>query len=170
MPITEHEKMYRFINSDVYNYPQPHHPVRVIRLFTIARLLKTVASQTNPSSVRSPFLDFPLSPSHHPPTSNQTVTDPIQAFQNIDLVSTIQCLLILVKSLATKSHGAETAFHKEVADELLEVEEIQQSRGDVGTKLRLWGEDGDVEGEVYARKCFEGLRTLGALGAGLIHS
>jgi len=169
-PIANYAKIDRFLNSDVYNYPQAHHPVRVIRLFTIARLLKAIASETNPSSVRSSFPPFRPSPSYLPPRQPRPLLTQPQAFQNIDLVSSIQCLLILVKSLATKSHGTETAFYKEVADELLEVEEIQQSRGDVGTKLRFWGEDGDIEGEMYASKCFEGLRTLGTIGAGLIHS
>lgn len=34
--------LYLYLHSDVYTYPQPHHPVRVIRLYTIAKLLQNV--------------------------------------------------------------------------------------------------------------------------------
>lgn len=34
--------LFIYLNSDVYNYPQPHHPIRVTRLFTIAKLLKNI--------------------------------------------------------------------------------------------------------------------------------
>ena len=36
--------LFIYLNCDVYNYPQPHHPIRVTRLFTIAKLLQNIDS------------------------------------------------------------------------------------------------------------------------------
>jgi hypothetical protein len=44
--------LFMFLNCDVYNYPPPHHPVRVIRLFAIAKLLKHLSSLT-PEDLKS---------------------------------------------------------------------------------------------------------------------
>jgi SET and MYND domain-containing protein len=39
--------LFIYLNCDLYNYPQPHHPIRVTRLFSIAKLLKTIEGLQN---------------------------------------------------------------------------------------------------------------------------
>jgi hypothetical protein len=39
--------LFIYLNCDVYNYPQPHHPIRVTRLFSIAKLLKNIDGLQN---------------------------------------------------------------------------------------------------------------------------
>lgn len=39
--------LFIYLKCDVYNYPQPHHPIRVIRLFNIAKLLKNIDELRN---------------------------------------------------------------------------------------------------------------------------
>ena len=84
--------------------------------------------------------------------------------RNIDWVSAVQVLLILVKNLGDKSHGGGSKFMREVGEELGEVEEVQRRRGLVGQRLKEWGLDEDVKGREYARKIFAGLRDLAELG------
>jgi hypothetical protein len=127
-----------YLSCDVYNYPQPHHPIRVTRLFTIAKLLKN-----------------------------------IDDLQNIDVVSAYQVLMICVRNLAVKSHGADSRFMKEVEEGIEDVEAVQRTRGDAGARLSEWGRGESSEaGKEYAMTIFEGLRRLGedaleAVDAGL---
>jgi hypothetical protein len=125
--------LFIYLNCDVYNYPQPHHPIRVMRLFAIAKLLKN-----------------------------------IEGLANIDVVSANQTLLICVRRLGRRSHGAESMFMKEVEKEIEDVEMVQRTRGDVGARLSEWdkketGEEIEA-GEEYARKIFEGLRDMAGEG------
>lgn len=39
--------LFIYLNCDLYNYPQPHHPIRVTRLFSIAKLLKIINGMQN---------------------------------------------------------------------------------------------------------------------------
>jgi hypothetical protein len=118
--------LFTYINCDVYNYPQPHHPIRVTRLFSIAKLLRN-----------------------------------IESLPNIDIISANQTLLLCVRSLGSKSHGVQSRFMNEVEEDLGDVEAVQRTRGDVGLRLAEWGKDGTAEaGKEYARKSFEGLRSL----------
>lgn len=121
--------LFIYLNCDVYNYPQPHHPIRVTRLYAIAKLLKN-----------------------------------IEGLKDIDMVSANHTLLLCVRRLGKKSHGAESRFMKEVEEEIEDVQAVQRTRGDVGMRLEEWnkkeaGEDTEA-GEEYARKIFEGLRNL----------
>lgn len=125
--------LFIYLNCDVYNYPQPHHPIRVTRLFTIAKLLKN-----------------------------------LEGLENIDVVSANQTLLLCVRRLGKKSHGAESIFIKEVEKEIDDVEMVQRTRGDVGARLGDWDKKETSEeteaGEEYARKIFEGLRAMAGEG------
>jgi len=117
--------LFLFLNCDVYNYPQPHHPVRVIRLFTIAKLLKHLSSFS-------------------PETLNNMAGKPgrqskfHQALEDIDLINSFHAVMILVWEQGVKSHGKNSRFLKEVESELRDVEEVQRLRGEVGTRLRQW--------------------------------
>jgi hypothetical protein len=135
-----------FLNCDMYNYPQPHHPVRVLRLFTIAKILKHIASLSSD--------DFEENV-HGTGIEKEVVCA-------VDWISAFQATLIMAAGLASRSHGENSRFKAEVEGELREVMEVQRLRGDVGDKLMLWGrEEHEVEGREYARKLFEGLRALG---------
>jgi SET and MYND domain-containing protein len=149
--------LFIYLNCDVYLYPQPHHPVRVIRLFTIAMMLKQVASIQDDRGLMRGVKSSRPSQLH-------------ELLKSIDFVSAVQVLLILVKGLGIKSHGETSAFMKEVGEELREVEEIQRQRGLVGQRLKEWMVDDDLEGREYAKKIFEGLRELAIFGTEIVHS
>jgi hypothetical protein len=133
------------LNTDVYNYPQACHPIRVIRLFTIGKLLRHVASLPTSSLIQN------MSPKTR------------EVVENIDWISALQATLILVAKLSPMSHGAGSRFVLQVEEEIREVEEVQRMRGNVGVQMKRWGEVNDEveEGREYARKVFDGLRTLG---------
>lgn len=133
--------------SDPYNYPQPHHPVRVIHFFTIAKLLKHIASLLTPELLS---------------TSSNLSNQAQAAAQNIDYISAVQAILILVRELAEKSHGSKSRFMKEVETELRDVEDVQKVRGNAGSELRKWMLDDEraVEGRKMAELLFGGLEHL----------
>ncbi|KAF4636889.1 hypothetical protein G7Y89_g1188 [Cudoniella acicularis] len=136
--------LFIFLNCDVYNWPQPNHPVRVTRLFTIVRLLRYVASlEASVVFQHVPFM-------------------PEEAFDKIDFVDAVQAMLILVNELAPVSHGKGSRFVRQVEEELREAEEVQRLRGGVGEKLKKWQSDSDAksDGGKIASQIFEGLRTL----------
>lgn len=84
--------LFIFLNCDVYNWPQSNHPVRVTRLFTIARLLKYISSL--------PQKDLSLS---LPCVSNEVLAD-------IDWIDAVHVVLVLVSELAPLSHGRDSVF------------------------------------------------------------
>jgi len=149
--------LFIYLNCDIYLYQQPHHPVRVVRLFTIARISKQVASIQDDRELMLGIKSSNSSKLH-------------ELLKNIDFVSAVQVLLILVKELGMKSHGEKSAFMKEVVEELYEAEQIQRQRGLVGERLREWMVDDDLEGREYARKIFEGLRELARFGVEIVGS
>jgi hypothetical protein len=157
------------IRHGVYLYPQPHHPVRVVQLFTLARLLTTVSSlqapqapQTSPSpSSPNPSFNYDrIMLGIDPPLRG----DASRVLGELDIVSAVQILLSFVRELAGRSHGVESAFVREVEAELRDVERVQRERGVVGERLRGWAVDGDVEGREFARRVLGGLRALEKLG------
>jgi hypothetical protein len=140
--------LFLFLNCDIYNYPEPHHPVRVIRLFTIAKLLKYLSS---------------LSPEEFQSLTGGT-NDGVElrrTIEGINLIDSFHAVMILVWEQGSRSHGKESRFMREVEAELRDVEEVQRLRGEVGTRLRNWmGDEGSTEGKKEARRIFEGLRRL----------
>lgn len=83
--------------------------MRVIRLFTVAKLLKHIASLDATSLTENLGIECR------------------EAMQSVDLISAIQSVLILVAELAPLSHGKESRFMRTVESELREVEEVQRS-------------------------------------------
>ncbi|TVY48786.1 SET domain and MYND-type zinc finger protein [Lachnellula occidentalis] len=136
--------LFIFLNCDIYNWPQPNHPIRVTRLFTIARLLK-YASSLEPANLEQtlPFI-------------------PREVLAGIDFIDATHAILILVSELAPLSHGQGTRFMGQVELELREVEEVQRLRGGVGKELQKWQSEGNVstDGRKIASQIFTGLRTL----------
>ena len=138
--------LFKFLNCDVYNYTQAHHPTRVIALCTIARLLKTLADT----------LSRPAAP------SNDASIVPKDLLNNIDFISAYQAVMILVVQFVGMSHGLDSKFSKEMHSELNEVEGIQKQRGAVGKLLKRWQEEGTdcAEGVRIAEKLFADLRSI----------
>jgi len=146
--------LFLFLNCDVYNYPQPHHPVRVIRLFTIAKLLKHMSS-LSPESIQSLTGD---------------IKEHVIAIKDIDWINSFHTIMILVWEQGSKSHGKESRFMKGVETELREVEEVQKLRGEVGGRLRKWMGDADMlEGEKEAIIILEDLKTLSGCAWEILH-
>jgi SET and MYND domain-containing protein len=140
--------LFLFLNCDVYNYPQPNHPVRVIRLFTIAKLLKHLSS-LSPEEIQA------LIGGVNDSAELQRV------FAGIDCIDSFHAVMIIVWEQGAKSHGKESRFMREVEAELKDVEDVQRLRGEVGRRLRMWmGDDGSMEGRKETRRIFEGLRRL----------
>lgn len=136
--------LFIFLNCDIYNWPQPNHPIRVTRLFTIARLLKYAAS-LEPAALQHslPFI-------------------PSEVLAGTDFIDATHAVLILVDELAPLSHGQGTRFVGQVELELREVEEVQRLRGGVGKALQKWQSEGNsaTDGRKIASQIFTGLRTL----------
>lgn len=137
--------LFLYLHCDVYTYPQPHHPVRVIRLFTIAKVMKYIAT-LEPAQL----LDV---------LEGQNETT-MSIVSTIDWVDSFHAVMILVNELGKESHGKESRFMKEVEGELNDVEEIQRARGEVGGRLALWAKEDDIAGRREARRIFGGLRRL----------
>ncbi|TVY18552.1 SET domain and MYND-type zinc finger protein 6 [Lachnellula arida] len=136
--------LFIFLNCDIYNWPQPNHPIRVTRLFTIARLLKYAASLEPAALAQSlPFI-------------------PREILAGIDFIDATHAVLILVSELAPLSHGQGTRLVGQVELELREVEEVQRLRGGVGKALQEWQSEGNgaADGRKIASQIFTGLRTL----------
>ena len=134
------------IHCDSFTYPQPTHPTRVLRLYTIAKLLKHIASLPTDSLL--------------PPETTPFNEDQRQAIRNIDYVSAVQVFLILTKELGVK----ESRFMKGVDEELEDVESVQKERngGGVGLELKRWMVQGGlaVEGKLMAETIVGGLKDL----------
>ena len=134
------------MHCDPFTYPQPTHPVRILHLYTIAKLLKHIASLDTDELL--------------PPDSTPFNEDQRQTIRNIDYVSAVQVFLILVKELAVK----DGRFMKEVEEELVDVETVQKERngGGAGLELRRWMVQGSmaVEGKLMAETVVGGLRDL----------
>ncbi len=151
--------IFLFLNSDVLTYPQSHHPVRVVRIYTIAKLLKHIASLT-PTELLQDIGQVNSSSS----TFLEAKEDIAKAIQKMDLINSFHSILILSWEEAKKSHSEDSVFIKEIEHEIKEVEEVQRLRGPVGEKLRKWmGNVEDPDGRKEAEKCFDDLRALSGL-------
>lgn len=72
----------------------------------------------------------------------------MSVLSRLDVISAVHNVLIVVSELVARSHGSESAFAKEVMEEVREVEDVQRQRGIAGQRLNEW----------------EGLKALGDLG------
>ncbi|EPE36391.1 SET [Glarea lozoyensis ATCC 20868] len=144
--------LFTFLNCDVYNWPQPHHPVRVTRLFTIARLLKYAASLQLEDLTSS------------------LPTVPSEVLQSVDFIDAVHVVLVLVDDLGRKSHGADSRFMVQVAEELKEVEEVQRLRGDSGRAIRGWQSGNSNESMKVVESVLSGLRLLAGYAVNVVKS
>ena len=157
--------LFLFLNCDVFMYPQQHHPVRVVRLWTIAKLLKHIAS-LNPTELLQEISSIQLaSPSSSSSASDLHLKeDIVKTFQAIDLINAFHILAIIVWSEASKSHGEGSGFVKEIEAEIRDVEEVQRLRGKTGKVLKRWmGDAGDLEGREEVERVCGGLKALAGL-------
>jgi hypothetical protein len=146
--------LFLFLNCDIYNYPQTHHPVRVIRLFTIAKLLKHISS-LSPEGIQLLAGD---------------VKEHVTVIKDIDWIDSFHTIMILVWEQGSKSHGMESRFMKGVETELRDVEEVQRLRGQVGGHLRKWMGDTDIpEGKKEAKRTLEALKKLSECAWEILH-
>ncbi|KAH7354718.1 hypothetical protein BKA65DRAFT_394507 [Rhexocercosporidium sp. MPI-PUGE-AT-0058] len=149
--------LFLFINCDLFIYPQPYHPVRVVRLYTIAKLLKHVASLTSTELL------------HDISTDLRVKEEIAKTIQGMDLINSFHVVIILVWSEAKRSHGEESTFVREVEAEIREVEEVQRLRGPTGERLRRWMGDLDsAEGRREAERVCGGLRMLVGVMGGIL--
>jgi hypothetical protein len=140
--------LFLFLECDVYNYPQPHHPVRVIRLISIARLLKEISTRS-PLANKASAGDAKLQPKLH------------RAIEDFDWINSVHAIMILVVEQAPKSHGKDSIFMRRVEAELRSVEEAKRLRREVGGRLREWMTDANsAEGKKEAKTIMEALRKL----------
>ncbi|KAH9214512.1 hypothetical protein DL95DRAFT_365646 [Leptodontidium sp. 2 PMI_412] len=162
--------LFLFINCDVFIYPQPHHPVRVVRLYTIAKLLKHIASLTSTELLQDISSIQTAATASTASTSDLRVKEDIaKTIQGIDLINAFHMVIILAWSEAKKSHGEESAFMQEVEAEIREVEEVQRLRGPAGERLRRWmGDVENLEGTREAERVGGGLRVLAGLMGGIL--
>ncbi|KAI9052802.1 hypothetical protein LZ554_003075 [Drepanopeziza brunnea f. sp. 'monogermtubi'] len=152
--------LHLFLGVDVFTYPQPHHPIRVVRLFTIAKLLKHIAS-LSPTELLQDISGDNMCPRGE---ALQGKEDIAKSVQSMDIINAFHAIMILVWEEAKKSHGDDSLFVAEVEQEIEEVEEVQKMRGPIGDSLKKWMEDvEDAEGSKQAGKCFAGLRALAGL-------
>lgn len=154
--------LFLFLNSDIFIYPQAHHPVRVVRLYTITKLLKHIASLT-PTELLQDISSIQTG-TQSSSADLSLKEDMAKTFQAIDLITAFHVLAIIVWSEASKSHGEGSGFVKEIESEVRDVEEVQSLRGKTGEVLRRWmGDAGDLEGRKEAERVCGGLRALAGL-------
>ena len=110
--------LFMFLHCDVFTYPQPHHPVRVIRLWSIARLLKHVASFNQADFVRE--LDR---------LGMNRGIETRKTLEGLDFIDAFEVVVGFVRAKASSSHGQGSAFWREVEEEVRDVEEVQRLRG-----------------------------------------
>lgn len=152
--------LFLFLNSDVFIFPQSHHPVRVVRMYTVAKLLKHIASLSSTELLQ----DVSQINSSSASATLQANEEVAKAVQSMELINAFHAILILVWEETKKSHGEDSVFMKEVKQEVEEVEEVQRLRGPVGGKLRKWmGNKEDVDGRKEAEKCLGDLKRLAGL-------
>ncbi|PVH84318.1 SET domain-containing protein [Cadophora sp. DSE1049] len=160
--------LFLFIHCDVFMYPQPHHPVRVIRLYTIAKLLKHIASLT-PTELLQDTSSMQTAETSSPSSDLRVKEEIAKAFQAMDLINAFHVMVIIVLTEAQKSHGEKSGFVKELEAEIKDVEEVQRLRGQSGEILRGWMGDGmDVQGRKEAEKVGGELRGLAGLMGGIL--
>ncbi|TAQ89569.1 hypothetical protein B7494_g2119 [Chlorociboria aeruginascens] len=135
---------------DPYLYVSHYHPTRVLRLFTLSRLLKAVAAE-DPALLAT---SLPFIP-------EDTIT-------KIDYVSAVQIVLMLVGERVPKSHGQETRFMEVVRQDIGEIEGVQRMRGAVGEVLGMWFKEGKGEGKELVDKIWKELEALGEWVFGVI--
>lgn len=145
--------LFLFLNCDVYNYTQPHHPVRVIRLYAIAKLLKCLSSRSPLSIQASARLNTATDVARRPKLH--------RVLEDFDWINSTHTMMILVCEQAPKSHGKDSRFMREVLAELKDVEEAKRFKSEVGERLREWMDDEhSAEGKKEARKILGALREL----------
>jgi SET domain len=145
--------LFIFLDCDVYNYPQQCHPVRTIRMLSIARLLKHLSRQSplsNKTTVKDSKLQLKLS---------SAICS--EAIEDFDWINTAHAVMILVWEQAPKSHGKDSRFMREVEAELRDVEEAKRPKREVGERLREWMSDANsAGGKLEAQSIMEALRKL----------
>ncbi|CZT45736.1 uncharacterized protein RSE6_06073 [Rhynchosporium secalis] len=160
--------LFLFFNCDMFTYPQPHHPVRVIRLYTIAKLLKHLAS-LNPTEILQDISSISTGTNISSFSNLSMMEDIAKAMQGLDFIKSFHVMVILAWSEAKKSHGEESRFVKEIEAEIGDVEEVQRLRGPTGENLRKWmGDEASVDGGMEAERVGAGLRKLAGLMGGIL--
>jgi SET and MYND domain-containing protein len=148
--------LFLFFNSDIYNYPQPQHPVRVVRLYTIAKLLQFIVSI---EVEQWEVLLRKFSPG---------TRDALQAINFLDASYTV---LILVVLGVPNSHGP-GRFMEEVENELKEVHSLYRRLNRQEPKdLKAWMlDEGHADGAREAKSVGARLRNLAACYGDVVRS
>jgi hypothetical protein len=135
-----------FLSSDLYTYAQTFHPVLVTRLYTIAKLLKHVASMSD-DELREEIGWF-----------GSGAPEVAKTCQNIDFVGAWYVVLVIVLEEGRKAHGEGTSFVEEVREELRDGENA------VGDGLKRWKSNAlDREGSKEAETVCKGLLRLAGM-------
>lgn len=148
-------RLFISLNCDPYTWPQPHHPLRVTHLFTLARLLKYAAS-LEPATLAE-NLGFV----------------PREILESIDFIDAVHAVLIIVNELAPKAQVRNSTFVRQVEEEMREVEEVQRLRGGTGEILRQWQSGRSHSGEegiLIVKRIFDGLKTLAGFAFAVIEA
>ncbi|KUJ11294.1 SET domain-containing protein [Mollisia scopiformis] len=117
------------LHTDPYNYPAPHHLVRVVRIFTIAKLFKFLSTLSPPEFVLL--------------LSDQDIEtrDSIQKIVPLlDFMDVLQVLMAIVSEEVGKSHGVGSRFAKEIEAEVEDLREGRKMAGGrkSGEALERW--------------------------------
>lgn len=144
------------LHSDPYIYPSPHHPVRVIRLFTIAKLLAHVGGLTSdelPQAVVGLSRDI-----------TQAIREPLQ---ELAISASIQLLMGIVAEEARNSFGDRSRFVDGLAKHFPRPRESSgigardKEDADRSAMLERWMVDGEDEvGRKEAENIARGLKKL----------
>ncbi len=153
--------IYLFIhlNIDPYTYPQPHNPVRVTSLLTIARLLRYLCEMEFDGEFDHPDSLAPYGPQTR------------KAFLEIDRLDAYHAVCILLLELAIKSQGKEGKLAREAGQELQHAvlaNDVRARHQPAQTRrvkgLEAWSDDGgDERGKRDAEAVLGALRRLGSL-------
>ncbi|CZR65767.1 uncharacterized protein PAC_15667 [Phialocephala subalpina] len=142
------------LDSDPFTYPSPHHPVRIVRLFTLAKLITQIAGLTSNQ--------FTLALTGLSREAAGAIEDPLCELQYF---GSFQVLIGIVAEEMGQAFGEGSRFAKEVVKEFAlakNSEEMKQRKlGDAPVQLGRWMMDReDEEGRKEAEKMVRGLRRL----------
>lgn len=129
------------LHTDPFTYPVPHHPVRVVRLYTIARLFKHIST---------------LTPAEFLGAVGSENRDILRTFTDIgnrvEYEDILQVLMAIVSEEVGRSYGEGSWFAREVEVEVAELTEARKGNGgDSTAALGRW---------IVDRKDEEGARVV----------
>lgn len=145
------------LHSDPYNYPEAHHPQRVMRLFTIAKLLHHIVYGKTGEEVAASLLTADIEPS--------VKRKCWMPFCELEYFGAWQVLLGIVEQEVERGYGKGSRFAQEVEEFFQNgrksESEMREEPDNLAVKIQRWLNDpSDEAGREEAEKAVKTLKDL----------